>query len=494
MEAARLSQWGKGFQLPRGGERLPSLDQVRSGMGAGQTIVRQFQLIVPVAGYYRVVASAIADSDDEITSNGALIQNAIHREVWVWITPEGGKVTSNFDESIFPLNARKRPGPLLINVDQISYPRAQPHDPLQNRTLMPSSSCDPSYVCGYVLFYNSDTATYDPVPHAYLYLDFYDIIYEHPAGGTSTETDAQGYYELNCGGSYYYEGFGKVQLLNSDVEIDAPNVASLSVDYSDCGTNDDITVSSSQKARVFTNFNIAIAASRSILSYNRGEILVDLEGSASNSSYNPNEDKITIRAAAGDDHIWGEFGVFVAAHEYGHAVHEEALGGINPNSDDNCDSHSVGAQSSYGCALAEGFADFHAVATRGDEGSFYTTIINRATGSVGPKVEGSVAAFFYDLIDGTTAGETSENHDETDYSGAYVAGSLATCNVALAFWQRASGVDHIIFCLENSLGHQQYFSGRLPPSDFDESVSEPGGWSASDIFKNWRWNIFDETQ
>lgn len=64
----------------------------------------------------------------------------------------------------------------------------------------------------------------------------------------------------------------------------------------------------------------------------------------------------------------------------------------------------------------------------------------------GAIIEGSVAAFFYDLTD-----PTDEAHDLVEYPGSYVADIIETCyvNTTDSGIIRADAVDHLITCFEH---------------------------------------------
>ena len=144
--------------------------------------------------------------------------------------------------------------------------------------------------------------------------------------------------------------------------------------------------------------------------------------SCSTSYYSPSEDEITICAGS----VWGDFGIFIAAHEYGHAFHKEALWG---DAGGGCPSpHFLDTESNLQCAFSEGFGDYFGAAVRPDLGSYlyraymendngfpgcvqrqssspYTCI--GGTSHEGSLIESAYAAFLYDLTD--TPGEARDS-------------------------------------------------------------------------------------
>ena len=170
----------------------------------------------------------------------------------------------------------------------------------------------------------------------------------------------------------------------------------------------------------------------------------------------------------------------VAGHEFGHALHNIALGGTWNAS--NCNPHYVDLPSSYECALKEGFADYAAWVGEDDperwENAHYTS-------GVPGKIEGNVAALFHDLID-----LANETDDDTSYPANYVANVLRTCRVS--GFSRINDVSDLVWCLENRVDddvHDDNFPGISAPSDATEAATEPDEWDADDIRSTWLLNV-----
>jgi hypothetical protein len=206
--------------------------------------------------------------------------------------------------------------------------------------------------------------------------------------------------------------------------------------------------------------------------------------------YTENDDHIQIDTA----HTWGPYGIFTVAHEYGHAVHHIVLGGIKHNSG-TCSSHGMHDYINYGCAYFEGFADYHAAVVRGSAGEFFTDIVNEPThnGQNGSINENGVASFLYDLTD--AAGD--EAFDSVQYPTSYIADVWRTCDAHEAVfpnnWQSAHGIDHMIYCFEQTVDPTAtaYFRGPLWDAEA-ESATEPTGWSQSAIRSIWKADLFNQ--
>ena len=127
---------------------------------------------------------------------------------------------------------------------------------------------------------------------------------------------------------------------------------------------------------------------------------VDLSDSSAH--YNRNDDEITF----GDPTYRAPI---TAGHEFGHALHNEKLGGTWAAS--NCKRHYTHLPSSYKCALKEGFADYAAWVGEEYPENWENKHYTSDDGEPG-EIEGNVAALFHDLID-----PNNEGDDETNYSG-----------------------------------------------------------------------------
>lgn len=108
----------------------------------------------------------------------------------------------------------------------------------------------------------------------------------------------------------------------------------------------------------------------------------------------------------------------------------------------------------------------------------------------GSLIEGAFAAFLYDLTDSAI-----EPHDSVAVAGTYIVDLIRSCQVkyGLLAWRRANGPDEVAYCVENTINPGSYFSPRgVPPSQYSESATEGGGWTASRARANWTWNLYDK--
>ena len=182
---------------------------------------------------------------------------------------------------------------------------------------------------------------------------------------------------------------------------------------------------------------------------------------------------------------------FTIAHEYGHAHHNHALGGLFGTS--NCNPHELDLVSSYSCAMSEGLADFFPFAlfpsAIGVSFLQYTETFQNQTwnpsGTVlGGAIEGAIAAFLLDLFDDGNSpnGLSGDDDPIASYPGSYLADIIETCSVS-SIPPVANGLDDFSYCFEKRIdvAVAGLFPGLPQPVAFGESANEPPGWNADDI-------------
>ncbi len=229
------------------------------------------------------------------------------------------------------------------------------------------------------------------------------------------------------------------------------------------------------------------------------------------SRYNPFTDKITL---------WANFtregrALYVASHEYAHALHHKALGGMWWVGL-SCFNHFFSKITGVRCALQEGFAQY--AGNIGSDGYYEDCFEHfgdptkpgrpdcrrEADHGKKPKIEGHVAALLLDLTD-----DESERGDFTEYSGVYIAMIFKTCkvrnrywvawtpltgNVYVYKWWKRTNVSNIVWCLENQIDkrvHEDVFPYVRTPVDVKHRATEyePDDWDILDIRTVWLKNL-----
>ena len=248
----------------------------------------------------------------------------------------------------------------------------------------------------------------------------------------------------------------------------------------------------------------------------RGSITVKLDGDRDRAVYT-SDDEIILDQDTYETSNLSDYDVQTMAHEYGHAYHEKAIGGYAV--DGSCpDDHYLSGAHDLDCAFQEGYAQFHAAVTVADTNSFVERIervpdnpsyaqvypAERGEGEStdGSIIEGTVAAFLFDLTD-----PKDESHDDLNFPGRYVADVIGSCGGQAnggGFFE-ANGVDHLIACFQLKSppygqkydGTNYYFGTRSYSLRADgyvtEDADEPSGWNRSDINKIWHYTLYEET-
>jgi hypothetical protein len=167
--------------------------------------------------------------------------------------------------------------------------------------------------------------------------------------------------------------------------------------------------------------------------------------------------------------IYGEHGVMVVTHEYGHAFQDTKLF-TSPETDGlmrfqiNClPVHPPETDQNMGCALGEAFANWYSVVVRPGElpnwqrdlenNYFYRNCQNGifrggyqvVCNNDGSRIEGAIAAMLLDLSDSNN----EYPHDEIHRAPWVLADRMKTCKVRVGGnWIAYTGIDHLIYCME----------------------------------------------
>lgn len=183
---------------------------------------------------------------------------------------------------------------------------------------------------------------------------------------------------------------------------------------------------------------------------------------------------------------------WTAAHEYAHAIHHRALGGLWVAEQACYEERNVWEVSGYRCALQEGFADYAgniAVGYHPHNWNWENPESNRGNNQdPNPEIEGYVAALFWDLTD-----SANDGNDRTNYSASQVATALRTCEVRIVAngaWLDRDDVSDFVWCLENRIEasvHERHFDDV--PTPVAQRATRGSGWSASNIRSTWLQNI-----
>ena len=217
--------------------------------------------------------------------------------------------------------------------------------------------------------------------------------------------------------------------------------------------------------------------------------------------------------------MFGQDGLFVTVHEYGHAYHYVAIEpwpntyGCAPGG------HQPAVPYSLACAFVEGFADFFAgwiLANRLTSAygySDYNWEYRSYAGVNGLITEGAAAGFFYDLADGSSdldaAGNTTayeEAFDNAVYPGSFIANIIANCSpytqtsTGNVFADPLDGMDQVVYCVEGHVNAEiigptygNYWRTQWDAVSWYPSFSWPAGYSGTTVRTLWKWNFYRTT-
>ena len=470
---------GKRPKSPPDGEKfptvaswtLPAMDEGAHWKGALE--VGPFE-----KGYYQIVALVDATGPDQ---SPYIIDDGYH-QAWMFIVADGGFLTDDFKIDVFPPEVAPMPGPFRQ--------KGQPYGAASKAAAADVQGDSGGDLYARVLYVEDDenakavgaqiwantVSSADPD-------DDYVIRKEIRTVGSS------GIVRFTCPGA------GKMLVGASDLPSTADVDGARFNGYWDaypgeCG--DTITVTGTESTYLpWIHLDEAARLIEDEFGTNRSRLAWKIDLKREGAAYSPSRDQVTFGLAYNSD--------WVAAHEFAHALHEEQLGGLW-SVGYACTTHRIHLPSGYRCALLEGFADY--TANIGAPNSTYTQVLNWETyhrrarnGREEAEIEGNVAAFFHDLFDAASSGESK---DKTHYSASYVLTVFRTCRVKARLpdgpyrWEARNDVSDIVWCMENRVHgdvHADNFPGVPALIDQSEGATEPAHWSADDIRSTWRLNV-----
>lgn len=221
--------------------------------------------------------------------------------------------------------------------------------------------------------------------------------------------------------------------------------------------------------------------------------------------YAPADDRIYLYK----DQVFGQYGKFLAAHEFAHALHYKAIEPWPSTVACPYEQRSIDDVTDLDCAFVEGFATFAAVWIAGtdlsgsnqDPESFERNMwllpgYTDGGGSArdGSLIEGAVAALLIDMVDGEYTSDGVAGDDDTvEWPGSYVADLIKWCTPD-GYISNIDGIDQFIYCAENDVNarlENPFLSWRVY-SSAPESVTEPSTWTPARVRALWRWNLYNE--
>ncbi|WP_423926839.1 hypothetical protein [Candidatus Palauibacter sp.] len=497
VEYAKWSDWGSDYTVSVGRE-VPAKLEASQGFTVGGEVTQTTSFSVPSSGIYRVFASA---RSGKARPDGTMdrVRAGTHKTVWILVDEGGGRVLDGFDPELVPDGFHPQPGPFRkVDTGQPKPDHAGEGILAQSRGFSKASSCGSDEVCITFVYYDEDLNETRSLPGVRYEYEIVDA----PSGfedSGSGFADSQGTISVSCP-VYGARGEGTATFSDSKARIVPRSDNSFEFGYGDCGEEVEYQLPSIEGRVWVTSWH----------SIRDSELLFPARSVITFRVNPPNESGCVfqtgddaIRLIENDDWvcIWGGYGIFVVAHEYGHAMHHELLGGIASYDSSLCEDHEPDVLTDLGCAYNEGWANYYGMVT---QATIYA-------GSIAPEPrlteqliesnhyydadedgsidEGTVAAFFFDVLD-----SANEDHDDIDLSGQDLYEVMGTCRVREGnVMVRPGGIDHLIWCLEAEVdgvitGGDDYFSTRDPhPTQENQSDHD---WDETDIRTLWLTNLY----
>jgi hypothetical protein len=498
--------------------RRPGLDRPLKSMAAsltpGAKVETTTQITFSSPGYYRVLAHVDASSNVAPVEGDSIILDQSDRTLWMLVDEKGGRLTEGWDPQAF---AGQQPkfgayGP-FISPDSTDAEDGVTSALAADAEDGVASALATTYTySGRITYLNRPIDRRDPVPNTRMefscgYPSGTGIIYE----GALISTNANGNWSGSCLLSRPYVRIALHAFRDNYSSVAGKDGASAGFQIlaQNGGTFPDLRVGNDDAAVTFIKLSRRVPQAFTKFGRSRGALAVyvaDADG-AYPIRYESGPDLIKTRFT----HTFGARGEFFTSHEYGHAFHWKAIEA--PAKSECPDPHFVSGAYTLSCAFVEGFADFFGVWIAGDSLTTESVLSDYAieTNSYrslgdGSRIEGAVAAFFYDLVDGTierdnasNTGKLSESTwDQVTYPASYLAQVMQTCQLrigSLLSYSRLDGVDQFVYCAERSLSAQslsQYFPTRDVTYDaFSEGATEPLSWSSADIRRLWQVDLYN---
>lgn len=512
--------------LPDGGEWVasggrPRVQEARWGnlpRGGQQALANPVMFREP--GYYRVIVRSVSQGEPGLAAADDSMQIAETEEtLWIYLTDKDGAITAGYDPTLITAAGGFRDGaygPSLGLGWAGGVGPASFHGSSNTPTIrLASASAAAAYSYGLnVTYRNSLTGTDVPVPFAFIQSQC--VVYNpYPVTTLAYNgpTDANGHVDVSCPSLYpILQGTVAFSSANVNVQGQAGAAVGSFMFSSGQGGQYGVKVANDPAAHVYTVLRNDIPLGFAKFGRTRSAITVYVSTTDPSYGifYDPDVDRILMNYTRVFSGSGGQDGYFVINHEYGHAFQFKA---IEPWAVYSCNgnSHSINVANLLQCAFVEGFADFYsgwvggARLTTGWSGGFLTDNALEANPwrglGDGARIEGSVAAFFYDLVDGTgepdgasNTADGEESFDGATYPGLYVADVLRTCgfNTGLpGAVTKLDGIDQFIYCAERSLTGRTLGTGFRLYSSFTESATEPGSWNTTMVRRLWRYNLYN---
>ncbi|MBB4634347.1 hypothetical protein [Longimicrobium terrae] len=546
--AAKRSNW-EVVKVPVGEELQPEMS-IRKSFQNGERFHGKVTVTIPEPGYYHLIATIIQRSEERtVDDRGHVVGSGAGRDVWLWIDEHGGRMTDQFDPSLFPAGTRAVRGP---RGSEKKAPRIRDGDAVITCSITPEFG-EVSYsvaTSGCPLPPDSTKIGITPPPAPNATTAATVTYNDMGAGGVTrslsgarllwtvrnsttgaTVTTGSGYTGasgtgpvIDCMGATSERLIEViVQTVNPRTEVinytsPLPDRTRVGTFFGACGGNIALAAQSEQ-AHLFMNVNKNYDAHQRVF----GSVPTTMRaGMYPQSGYGSRYDwgARDVRIEPGWNHIWGEQGVMVVTHEWGHLWQDQYLfkspdtNGLRRFYNGSCPNpHPPGEYTNFGCALGEAFADWYAVVLRESDLPGWRTDLetNRLfefyCGSKctddGSVVQGAVHALLWDMYDANG----NEQHDRIQVPAQTITNSIKDCQVSAnrVDYYGFTGIDHLIWCMERRFPYQvtlrknngvdtvaTFFNTRSRNAWANDARGVPVANFSDDFRRLWLVNLYSE--
>jgi len=460
--------------IPRDTRMTPAQNRqisVNPGSRAGQP----FTVVFPEPGLYTVQVIARQRTPDAVRD---WTPQSTTSHAWVLVLEDGGRFSPVYDTTMILRDAistgpfrhvdPQRQGPPISGVTAFRGGENQ----------FCEVDCPPRNCC-----FGGSLTYWDPVPNQILPLGGVTVQLTFNTGELyETLASIGGYGGLPCPnpGETGFLSFVTISSAFTVRDHGSAGTTFANVSSAVCGTTLMAHNTFLRGPLVFAHMNIARNNGGNLFGKVRGPLPVDIETPVpadASSFYSPSQDRIHVM----ETQVFEQFGGFVAAHEYGHALQATAFAHGAPGMGTCNNPHFIQAPNTAGCAVSEGWADYFSISVLPTSEPDRTVaqfelnswVVNFP--SQGHLIEGAVAAYYLDMSDPANAAET----DALSLGTRFVADIISSCEDS--FGHGPSTLLKLRKCFENDLSPTGV---QLVPG-----VTFPSGWSLGAMQQNFTWNI-----
>jgi hypothetical protein len=425
----------------------------------------------------------------------------------ILVTEQGGRVTAGFDSTAVP--ASRMPlygsfGPFVAARPARTHAMATSVGPRREIGLANNVQR------GIFQFYNEDVLAYRPVSNAQLNVTCLDANF-NPTASSVAATASDGSFSISCPSGYYD---ASILLRNRFADVMNTDRGSAGVVYfnESVGAYPTLNANNNAAAYIHVVLNQYVPVAEQRFGYSRARVPVTVNMTDTTVAH---YDQINDTIRTNHARATGSYGRYVTLHEYGHAYHWRAIEGPATYFCNEANQHSLGMQTNFNCALVEGFAEFfgawllESVLTDHPYGDYALEVQTHYSGKDCAQVEGAVAGFLYDLVDGTSSpnGRANETGDEdwwgdgATYPASFIANVMRSCTLTSGTntYTNLWGSDDLVYCLENSTTAASAAAALGYPSWYRydsvaRNVAAPTGVTFDMTRRLWKRNFYGVSQ